>query len=206
MAGQPAGRQAALRILLWPLRKAAQKNRPRDGKAASRDDVPLRALVPTMHCDAQLVIETEGTLQAFTAMPAEVLLLGGSKSPAYLKTSLDALSSVLPHARRVELHGCDHLHQTTAASQNAPPTSCDRSSQQAEPGSRRRATSPGSPPRSAPELPSSATRRTRQGRRRGAPHRRRCRQAQLAPGRRPRACRPAPRQRSVTSWRNAQPA
>jgi hypothetical protein len=74
-------RRAALRLLLWPLRKAAQKNQS-PGGAASRDDVPLRALVPTMHYDAQLVLETEGTLHTFASMPAEVLLLGGSKSPA----------------------------------------------------------------------------------------------------------------------------
>jgi hypothetical protein len=38
-----------------------------------------------------------------------VLLLGGSKSPKYLKSALDALGAVVPHARRVELRGVDHL-------------------------------------------------------------------------------------------------
>ena len=107
IGGSPA-RRAALRILLWPLRKAAQRNQP-PGTAASHDDVPLRALVPTMHYDAQLVLETEGTLHTFASTPAEVLLLGGGKSPAYLKTSLDALASVLPRAQRAELAGCGHL-------------------------------------------------------------------------------------------------
>ena len=83
------------------------------GAQASRDghgeQVPLRALVPTMHYDAQLAAESEGTLPAYAALSAEVLLLGGSQSPAYLKTSLDALAGVLPGARRAELPGCDHL-------------------------------------------------------------------------------------------------
>ena len=48
-------------------------------------------------------------LESFTAMGAEVLLLGGSKSQQFLRLALDALSTVLPHVRRVELEGPDHL-------------------------------------------------------------------------------------------------
>ncbi len=59
--------------------------------------------------DAQLVLQTEGTLHTFASTPASVLLLGGSKSPAYLKTFLDALASVLPQAQRAELAGGSHL-------------------------------------------------------------------------------------------------
>ena len=62
-----------------------------------------------MHDDAQLVLETEGSLHTFASTPAEVLLLGGSNSPAYLKTSLDALASVLPRAQRAELAGRGNL-------------------------------------------------------------------------------------------------
>lgn len=114
-AGGPAGltgrspaRRAALRVMLWPLRKAAQRSQA-PGETAGRDDVPLRTLVPTMHYDAQLVLETEDTLHTFASTPADVLLLGGSKSPAYLRTSLDALAAVLPRAQRAELAGCGHL-------------------------------------------------------------------------------------------------
>lgn len=110
--GAPAGgspaRRAGLRVLLWPLRKAAQRSQARD-QVANPDDVPLRALVPTMHYDAQLVLESAGTLGTFAGTQADVLLLGGSKSPAYLKASLDALAGVLPRVRRTELAGCGHL-------------------------------------------------------------------------------------------------
>jgi pimeloyl-ACP methyl ester carboxylesterase len=102
-------RQAMLRFLLWPLRKAASQNAAQDAAATGPGDVPLRELVPTMHYDAQLVTETEGRLPAFSAIPAEVLLLGGSKSPAYLKTTLDALAGILPKARHIEFAGCGHL-------------------------------------------------------------------------------------------------
>jgi pimeloyl-ACP methyl ester carboxylesterase len=87
----------------------ADRREPRDEPAVRHGDVPLRDLVPTMRYDVQLVRETEGTLAAYAAVSAEVLLLGGSKSPAYLAASLDALGSVLPLARRVELEGHDHM-------------------------------------------------------------------------------------------------
>jgi hypothetical protein len=68
----------------------------------------MRKLAPTLHYDFQLVAETEGKLENFGAIGAEVLLLGGSKSPAYLKVALDALEKVLPDAKRIELTGLGH--------------------------------------------------------------------------------------------------
>ncbi|HEX6555188.1 MAG TPA: hypothetical protein VF026_20660 [Ktedonobacteraceae bacterium] len=47
-------------------------------------------------------------MERFRDVRAQVLLLGGSQSPAYLKTGLDALEKVLPHARRVEFPGVGH--------------------------------------------------------------------------------------------------
>jgi hypothetical protein len=41
-------------------------------------------------------------------MPANVLLIGGSKSPSFLKITLDALEKVLPKVDRVELQGLSH--------------------------------------------------------------------------------------------------
>jgi pimeloyl-ACP methyl ester carboxylesterase len=70
--------------------------------------VPMRALAPTMHYDFQLVAEMNGKRDSFSAIRADVLLLGGSKSPAYLRTALDHLQEVLPRAKRVELRGLDH--------------------------------------------------------------------------------------------------
>ena len=50
----------------------------------------------------------ERTLESFRAIRAEVLLLGGSKSPAYLKGALDALAKVVPHVTRIEFPGLNH--------------------------------------------------------------------------------------------------
>jgi len=47
-------------------------------------------------------------LENFRAVHTEVLLLGGSKSPAYLKAALDALEKVLPQVTRIEFPGLGH--------------------------------------------------------------------------------------------------
>ena len=65
-------------------------------------------LVPSFHYDYQLVVEMKGTLQNFRNISGNILLIGGSKSPQFLKQSLDELEKVLPHVERVELEGLGH--------------------------------------------------------------------------------------------------
>jgi pimeloyl-ACP methyl ester carboxylesterase len=79
-----------------------------DPTKTASDGVHPLALVPTMHYDALLVREMEGRLDQFRSVDVEVLLLGGSRSPAYLRDALDALAQVLPTCSRVELHGVGH--------------------------------------------------------------------------------------------------
>jgi len=79
-----------------------------EDKKGSGDYLPMRALAPTLQYDFQVVIEMSGALESFRAINAEVLLLGGSKSPAFLKVALDALEKILPHVKRVEFHGLNH--------------------------------------------------------------------------------------------------
>lgn len=79
-----------------------------EDKKAKSDDVTFRMLAPTLHYDGQLGVEMSGKLESFSAMRAEVLLLGGSKSPTYLKVALDALEQVLPHVKRIEFTGLGH--------------------------------------------------------------------------------------------------
>jgi len=94
------------RFLLVPLLTLALAANAKD---LAKGDVALGDLIPTMHHDARIVIESEGALERFHDVKAEVLLLGGAKSAAYLHTALDRLSAVLPRARRVELSGVGHL-------------------------------------------------------------------------------------------------
>ena len=88
--------------LLTRMAMAQEDKRGTDGY------VPMRALAPTLHHEFQLVADTSGSLERFRAIAAEVMLLGGSKSPAYLKRALDMLERVVPDAKRVELSGVGH--------------------------------------------------------------------------------------------------
>lgn len=92
----------------WLLERLTKMAMAGDDKKAKGDYVTMRRLAPTLHYDFQLVVDVSGGLERFKAMGSEVLLLGGSKSPAYLKVALDALERVLPHAKRIEFPGLSH--------------------------------------------------------------------------------------------------
>lgn len=102
------------RFILVPLLRLAVKA---DEKEDLDGNVPIRALIPTMHYDLQLVLETEDKLAHFKSFNTPVFLLGGSKSRDYLKTTLNTLSRLLPNAKRVELKGLGH----TSANNNEQP-------------------------------------------------------------------------------------
>lgn len=84
------------------------------------DLVSFRDLAPTLPYDGNLVIETADTIDRYAAVSAPTLLLGGSRSPRYLKTALGALERVLPDVRRVELTGLDHGATENAGRRGAP--------------------------------------------------------------------------------------
>jgi pimeloyl-ACP methyl ester carboxylesterase len=92
----------------WLLELLTSMAMASEGKKARGDVVTMRALAPTLHYDGQLVVEMSEKLENFRAIRAEVLLLGGSKSPTYLKVALDALEKVFPHAKRIEFPGLNH--------------------------------------------------------------------------------------------------
>ena len=94
------------RFILTPLLNRAIQA---DARKLKDGDVALKEIIPTLHFDAKAVRDSQGALDSFKDVRAEVLLLGGSKSPAYLKAALDALEKSLPHVRRVEFPGLDHL-------------------------------------------------------------------------------------------------
>jgi pimeloyl-ACP methyl ester carboxylesterase len=65
-------------------------------------------LIPTMRLDAAVVEDAAGPLGTYRSVTAETLLLGGDRSPAYLKGVLNGLEPVLPRVRRVTLTGVGH--------------------------------------------------------------------------------------------------
>jgi pimeloyl-ACP methyl ester carboxylesterase len=108
MKGAEMGPPMLNLIPRWLLERMTTMMMASEDKKASDDDVTMRMLAPTLHYDFQLVIEMDGALESFRALRPEVLLLGGSKSPAYLTRAVDALEKVLPHVTRVEFPGLGH--------------------------------------------------------------------------------------------------
>ena len=92
----------------WLAERLTTMAMAQDDKNVKGGYVPMRALAPLLHYDFQLSVEKSGKLESFRAIRAEVLLLGGSKSPPYFKVALDALEKVLPRVKRVEFPGLDH--------------------------------------------------------------------------------------------------
>jgi pimeloyl-ACP methyl ester carboxylesterase len=90
----------------------------REDKKAAADTVTMRELAPTVRCEGMLLAEAAGSIDTFAEMPADVLLLGGSKGLPYLKPALDALARTLPRSRRVEFPGLDHGGSSDASSTN----------------------------------------------------------------------------------------
>jgi pimeloyl-ACP methyl ester carboxylesterase len=92
--------------LLEALTDAAMK---KEDKTALPGAVTMRALAPTLHYDGLLLAEMSGQMERLRAVPADVLLLSGSRGLPFLKPSLDALERTLPHVvKRVELQGLEH--------------------------------------------------------------------------------------------------
>jgi len=95
------------RFVLVPLMRRAVATA--DPSKLVGDEVHPLTLITTLHYDAQLVREMEGGLEEYRRVSIPVLLLGGSKSPAYLRRSVDALAGLLPRCTRVQLQGVGHV-------------------------------------------------------------------------------------------------
>ena len=76
--------------------------------AHAEGEVSIRELVPTLRDDMRLIDEVADTIDDYSRLTADVMLLGGSKSPAYLHTALDELERVLPDATRVTFESLGH--------------------------------------------------------------------------------------------------
>lgn len=85
------------RMMLWA-----------DARRVKGDDVALRNLIPALVPELQQVKATEGTIEDYKNVTAEVLLLCGAEAPPLFTGTLDALANVLPRATRVELPGLNH--------------------------------------------------------------------------------------------------
>ncbi|MFC8734442.1 alpha/beta fold hydrolase [Luteimicrobium sp. NPDC057192] len=89
--------------LVTPLLRLVMRfQRPAPGEVSTED------VVRAMHHDMTLVTELADTTGDYATVTADVLLLGGAKSPAYFDVTLATLAGVLPHVQRVTLSGMTH--------------------------------------------------------------------------------------------------
>lgn len=101
---------APYRLLGWALSRPAvcRLFLCLDAKTVKGDDVALRDLIPALKPELDLVRSTEGTIDDYQNVTADVLLMCGSPAPPLFTGTLDALASVLPRSTRVELPGLNH--------------------------------------------------------------------------------------------------
>jgi pimeloyl-ACP methyl ester carboxylesterase len=91
-------------VLTWITKKAMEKQDQRNIPG----EITLRMYAPTMGYDFQLVREMAGPVARFEQVSAQILLLGGSRSPNYLKSCLEPLESILHNVQRVEMMAVGH--------------------------------------------------------------------------------------------------
>ncbi|MCA8488256.1 alpha/beta hydrolase [Burkholderia multivorans] len=91
----------------WILRLgAARALRVDDRRSTSY--ASLRELISAMRYDFNVVSSMNHHLHDLRAVSTPVLLIGGSRSPDYLKQALVALRATLPYCECIEFAGADH--------------------------------------------------------------------------------------------------
>jgi len=68
----------------------------------------LNELVPAMRYDFNVVVSMDQRLNDLHDINTPVLLMGGNRSPDYLRAALVALKAILPNAQSIELADADH--------------------------------------------------------------------------------------------------
>jgi pimeloyl-ACP methyl ester carboxylesterase len=108
MCGAEMGPAFFRALLKWLTARLVGMGMKQEAKQPTGEYPTMGELAPTLHYDFAVVTESSGRLDDYRSIRAEVLLMGGSKSPAFLKRALADLARVLPGAKRVELEGLDH--------------------------------------------------------------------------------------------------
>ena len=85
MQGAQLGPPVFNAIPRWLLEALTTMTMKQEEKNAKPGDVTMRALAPTLHYDFQLVAEMVERWRSSGLFKSEVLLLGGDRSPAWLK-------------------------------------------------------------------------------------------------------------------------
>ena len=70
--------------------------------------VAMRDLAPLLHQDFTIVAEAAQRFEIYREVTTPTLLLGGSKSPRYLRESVARLAAIMPRAECTEIAGANH--------------------------------------------------------------------------------------------------
>jgi pimeloyl-ACP methyl ester carboxylesterase len=93
----------------WLLERLTGMMLAQQDKKGAGDYATMRQLAQqTLPNDLKIVAEMDGKMESFRAIKSQVLLLGGNKSPQFLRSALDALEHILPNATRIEFDKLGH--------------------------------------------------------------------------------------------------
>lgn len=111
VAAMKTGRMgpAAMRAMPdWLVKAAVKHFMKAEEKAGSGGYASMTELAEALPYDLAIAQSIDGTIAKFKDIRQPVLLLGGSKSPDFLRRALDRLEQTIPDAARVEIPGLDH--------------------------------------------------------------------------------------------------
>lgn len=103
--GRPPAMARVPRALLAPLLDLGLRV---DARRTRGDDVALRDLIGTLPREIELVKSTEGTLEQYREVSAEVLLLHGGLTDELFTATASALNAVIPRSTSLSVPGLDH--------------------------------------------------------------------------------------------------
>jgi pimeloyl-ACP methyl ester carboxylesterase len=79
-----------------------------EDKMPKGDSLTMRESAPTIAYDLKVVSEMHASYTCWSAIQAKMLLMGGGKSPAYLKSDLDVIAGILPQVERITFPELGH--------------------------------------------------------------------------------------------------
>lgn len=99
---------AGLRALPWSLAVLAARAVIAVDARLPKPHATFRELLPGVRYDFNVVSGRDGKIDSYTTLDKPMLLLSGTKSPAFLRASIRALQNLLPQAQHIELKGLSH--------------------------------------------------------------------------------------------------
>src|SRR5438552_9508724 len=95
-------------IPIWLLRRITARMIDAEDAHPPSGHPTMRELAPSLRFDFWVLREMHGRTSEWRSITQELLLLGGAKSPKYLRDDMDALAALLPKPTRLVLKGLDH--------------------------------------------------------------------------------------------------